>query len=487
MYQNPLVSIVIVTYNSAKYVLETLESAKCQIYQNIELIITDDHSTDQTLEICQKWITENKKRFVRTQLVTSEKNTGISPNCNRGFQLVQGEWVKSIAGDDILNPDCINTFLKYAESNPKASFIFSDMEIFGDDECFEKREFVRAWLNRSLRIFEKVTTSEYQHRQILISNTVSAPSMFINSKSFQDLGGFDEDIKLTEDRPLWLNATKKGYKILAIREKLVRYRVNGTSVQTGERYKIAKELFLQKYIFRNIFFKLLIKHIDQLNPKSKDMYLYNFLKITAFPQRMIWKIKKPETKIKKLLRLVYNSLFFLFTNPKTILIILKYYNSKIHRKSVIHYTDNKSITFGKQVTIGANVILTSINESSPDVIKHSSLIIGNRSYIGENVNISAIGVKISIGRDCTISKNVSIGAPNHTINTNMNIIEQDLSRKENDVIIEDEVSIGANSVIMPGIIIGKGAVVRDGSVVCESVPEYSIVEGNPARLKEKQE
>ena len=103
---NPLVSIIVITYNSSKYVLETLESAKAQTYQNIELIVSDDCSTDNTVEICHNWIEQNKERFVRTELITVEKNTGIAPNCNRGVKAAKGEWVKLIAGDDVLHQNC---------------------------------------------------------------------------------------------------------------------------------------------------------------------------------------------------------------------------------------------------------------------------------------------------------------------------------------------------------------------------------------------
>ncbi len=57
---NPLVSIIVITYNSSKYVLETLESAKAQTYQNIELIVSDDGSTDNTIEICKIWIEKTR-------------------------------------------------------------------------------------------------------------------------------------------------------------------------------------------------------------------------------------------------------------------------------------------------------------------------------------------------------------------------------------------------------------------------------------------
>ncbi len=109
MNQEPLISIVVVTYNSAKYVLETLESAKSQTYQNIELIVTDDYSTDDTVAICQKWLNKNKARFVRSQLVTSEKNTGIPANLNRGIKASKGEFIKPIAGDDTMEKQYIST------------------------------------------------------------------------------------------------------------------------------------------------------------------------------------------------------------------------------------------------------------------------------------------------------------------------------------------------------------------------------------------
>ena len=81
----PLVSIIVITYNSSKYVLETLESAYNQTYQNIELIISDDCSTDDTVEVCKKWVDEHKDRFVRSEIITTPVNTGIPVNCNRGL------------------------------------------------------------------------------------------------------------------------------------------------------------------------------------------------------------------------------------------------------------------------------------------------------------------------------------------------------------------------------------------------------------------
>jgi glycosyltransferase involved in cell wall biosynthesis len=290
--KKPLVSIVVVTYNSSQYVLETLESAKAQTYQNIELIVTDDCSKDNTVEICRDWVEENKERFVRTELITVEKNTGISPNCNRGFKAAKGEWVKPIAGDDILNPQCISTFIDYTKKYPALSFLFSDMEIFGNDKTAYKKSHARSWTDRSLRSYESTMTAENQLKKLMMSNNVSSASAIYKRETFNLVGGFDEDIKLLEDYPFWINASKKGYLIISIKEKLIRYRLNESSVQTSTRYKIALELFLQKYIFKNVFFKLIINYINQLKVDNKEKYLCLFLKITAFPQRIIWKTRR---------------------------------------------------------------------------------------------------------------------------------------------------------------------------------------------------
>ena len=116
--QMPLASIVVVTFNSAAYVLETLESAKHQTYRNIELIISDDSSTDNTIGICKKWLLNNKNRFVRTKLITVEKNTGVAANCNRGIANSTSDWIKFSAGDDLLLPNCIQDNMDFVINNP---------------------------------------------------------------------------------------------------------------------------------------------------------------------------------------------------------------------------------------------------------------------------------------------------------------------------------------------------------------------------------
>ena len=117
---NPLVTVAIVTYNSAKYIEDALESVKNQTYKNIELIISDDASEDNTVEICRNWISKHKANFYAVKIITVEKNTGIPANFNRALNSASGEWIKFVAGDDIIYPDCIKDNIEFVKKNPEA-------------------------------------------------------------------------------------------------------------------------------------------------------------------------------------------------------------------------------------------------------------------------------------------------------------------------------------------------------------------------------
>lgn len=107
----PLVSITVITYNSASTVVETLNSVYCQTYRNLELIVSDDSSSDDTVNVCKKWIKKHENRFERVCIIESKMNTGISANINRADAACTGECVKGIAGDDKLVPGCVETFV----------------------------------------------------------------------------------------------------------------------------------------------------------------------------------------------------------------------------------------------------------------------------------------------------------------------------------------------------------------------------------------
>lgn len=235
---NPLVSIVVITYNSSKYVLETLESAKGQNYQNIELIVSDDCSTDNTAEVCRSWIEENKVHFVRTKFVSAEKNTGIPANCNRGISSARGEWVKLIAGDDVFEETCICDNLNYAlEMN--ASFVFSELSYFSEKN-FKYADDINEKELREL--FSKLSSKGQLKFYSRLPIFLNSPTWFYRKA---DVAQFDEDFTYLEDQPFVFRMLESSIKAEFLDKKTIRYRKHEGTVQNNN--PKLKEEFVQSY------------------------------------------------------------------------------------------------------------------------------------------------------------------------------------------------------------------------------------------------
>jgi len=212
----PLVSIIIITYNSSKYILETLESARNQTYKNIELIIADDCSVDDTISICKKWMGRNLDSFKRISIIESEINTGVAPNCNRGLKKAKGEWIKFIAGDDILLETCISSNIAFTDQYPD-SFFFSKLRFTHENQAL-KNHFEQG--------YRRFNSDEDQLKILLNSNCLPAASSFIKRNSILALGGYDERYPMVEDYPLWVKVAKEKNNIRYLNVETVIYRIH---------------------------------------------------------------------------------------------------------------------------------------------------------------------------------------------------------------------------------------------------------------------
>jgi len=225
---DPLVSVVVVSYNSSSTIIETLDSISAQTYTNIELIIADDASTDNTVEICKTWLTKHINRFVDARVITTSNNTGVSANANRGYNNAHGVWIKVIAADDALNDDCVKEFVDYCSNNTNAKVIVSNCD-------------------RYLELFEEPCKMEAQKQPLAVTlsqnnpsllhdllcyghNFMVAPTMFIKKEVFDSLGGYDEDFPMCEDYPFWLKLTGAGIPVYYIDKVLVKYRITKRSL-----------------------------------------------------------------------------------------------------------------------------------------------------------------------------------------------------------------------------------------------------------------
>lgn len=251
---DPLVSVVVITYNSGEYILAGLESVKAQTYKNIELIISDDCSTDNTREICLKWLEKNAGVFKRTQLIEANKNTGVAGNLNRGINAARGEWIKTLSGDDKFFPYTISKFISYAIEHPYADIIFGKMFLYNSnnkniDETISYYSF----------LFAEIKNQNKQYRRYLKYHYVPGPGLFYSKKIWHELCGYDERYPFCEEYPFTLKLLKKGYIIYYIDEELYQYEVRDGSLSNSiiPNYRNLKD---QRRFFNECKFFEMLKH-----------------------------------------------------------------------------------------------------------------------------------------------------------------------------------------------------------------------------------
>ncbi len=160
------------------------------------------------------------------------------------------------------------------------------------------------------------------------------------------------------------------------------------------------------------------------------------------------------------------------------LIRSKYPDVSISDSNYFVVENFEMLKFENDVVIGPYNVFFILNYDKS--VSNSGLYVKEGTYIGEQNNIRAAGARIFIGRKCLISQQVSLIAANHEIKKGHFIKDQPWA-SSGDINIEDDVWIGCGVQVMPGVTIGKGAVVAAGSVVTKSVDPYTVVAGVPAK------
>lgn len=238
------VSIIVVSYNSEKTIIDTLESIKRQTYLNYEVIISDDCSQDETIIKVKKWCEQNKKNNYK--ILESDKNEGVTKNVNKGLKKSKGDWIKFIAADDILLPTCLEENVKFINENKNVRICFSKAETFGK---------VKKVIPNGIKKKVYNLSAEQQYEKLKWENLILAPTSFISRKIFEYYGFFDERIPMIEDAPYWLLLTSKGEKLYFLDKVTVKYRIGESlslhqnkieSIVAYESRKLYYEYYLKK-------------------------------------------------------------------------------------------------------------------------------------------------------------------------------------------------------------------------------------------------
>ena len=223
--QQPLVSIVIPCYNHAQFVQETIQSVIDQDYKNIELIIIDDGSKDNSVEVIQEMIPACEERFVRFEF-RHRPNKGLCATLNEALEWCEGEYFSPLASDDIALPHKTSFLLK-KHQKINAAVDFGSARKFNNDSEGK----------------DKLLNCEHTLEDLMfIRNIPSAPASLMRIDAIRNVGGFLEEVAL-EDLYMWLKLTSSGEKLYSFPEVVVKYRDHENN--TIKKFRFMHELRLK--------------------------------------------------------------------------------------------------------------------------------------------------------------------------------------------------------------------------------------------------
>ena len=216
----PLVSFVVPCYKLAHYLPNCIDSILGQANANVELIVMDDHSPDDTEAVAARYASDPRVKYVR-----NDPNLGHLRNYNKGIGLATGKYVWLISADDCLRAkDAVERFVGLMEANPKISYAFcSAMELSADD-----REVGIVQWARPFAADATIPGPQFM-RLLAEGNCVCAPSVMVRRSCYETSGLFPLDLPHAGDWYLWCAFAAIG-DVAFVAEPLVCYRVHGANM-----------------------------------------------------------------------------------------------------------------------------------------------------------------------------------------------------------------------------------------------------------------
>lgn len=222
-----IVSVIIPAFNSEQYIAECIDSVLVQTFQDFEIIIIDDGSTDDTVSIISEYKNDRIKLF-------HQDNSGSAAARNYGVKQSSGIWIAFIDADDIWLPDKLQKQLEHCSNQA-----WSHTDLFFHGSFYPK--------------YTKATDFTSKHsgfilNNLLVENSIGTSSVVLKKEIFHELGGFNTDLRALQDWDLWLRIAEK-YQACYIDQPLVYYRVHTSSVSRNVRKTLPYHINLIDRVF----------------------------------------------------------------------------------------------------------------------------------------------------------------------------------------------------------------------------------------------
>lgn len=209
MTTEPLVSVLMGVYNEKKHLTQAIESILTQTYDDFELLIVDDASTDNSPDIVRSY------EDPRITLLENETNQGLTASLNRALEHAEGEFVARQDADDVSEPDRFERQVGFLERNKSVDVVGTGAYLIdGNGTVLDKRV---GYCNP--------TFEDFMDKGHLVHGSVMA-----RRSTLEAVGGYDEFFRYGQDQELWLRLTDQGCKIANIPQPLYRHRIHDEGV-----------------------------------------------------------------------------------------------------------------------------------------------------------------------------------------------------------------------------------------------------------------
>jgi glycosyltransferase involved in cell wall biosynthesis len=230
------VSVAMATYNGEKYLEQQIDSILSQLGKEDELIISDDHSSDRTLTIIERYLKED----TRVKLFMNEEK-GVTSNFENAIKRTQNEIIFLSDQDDIWKPEKVKTVKEYYEKNPTIKMIMSDITVVDNQ------------LNTTIESFYEFRGSRAGVLKNIIKNSYIGCAMSFRKELKTKILPIPRNVPMHD---IWIGLVADMYKsALLIPEKLIYYRRHDATVTSVENTSSLKEKVLWRFQISNLLIK----------------------------------------------------------------------------------------------------------------------------------------------------------------------------------------------------------------------------------------
>lgn len=219
----PLVSVIVPCYNHEDYIFDCISGLLRQTYPNIELIIIDDSSTDNSYSIVETYRQKLEEKFYKVIIKQHKNNRGTAYTLNEMIGLSCGKYIETTASDDILCSNAVENFVRICEKNDRCSLAYSNFYLIDEKEHFPINDYSKFELGYR----RNQPSGEGLTQLLLLGNFVSGATSFFPRSTIENIGEFDEK-SYCEDWDFNIRASIKG-NIIFVQEPLVLCRVTPNS------------------------------------------------------------------------------------------------------------------------------------------------------------------------------------------------------------------------------------------------------------------